>query len=59
MSEWRKRCLGEITLFMSKGIPPKYVEKENQNTIRVLNQKCNRNFEFRAASSGDISANVY
>lgn len=51
MSEWRKRCLGEITLFMSKGIPPKYVEKENQNTIRVLNQKCNRNFEINYEKS--------
>ena len=51
MSEWRKRCLGEITLFMSKGIPPKYVERENQNTIRVLNQKCNRNFEINYEKS--------
>lgn len=37
--------MGEITSFMSKGIPPKYVERENENTVRVLNQKCNRNFE--------------
>ena len=31
MAEWRKKCLGEITSFMSKGIPPKYVERENEN----------------------------
>ena len=51
MAEWRKRCLGEITSFMSKGIPPKYVEKENENTVRVLNQKCNRNFEIKYEES--------
>ena len=51
MTEWRKRCLGEITSFMSKGIPPKYVERENENTVRVLNQKCNRNFEIKYEES--------
>ena len=51
MTEWRKRCLGEITSFMSKGIPPKYVERENENTVRVLNQKCNRNFEINHEES--------
>lgn len=51
MTEWRKRCLGEITSFMSKGIPPKYVERENENTVRVLNQKCNRNFEINYEES--------
>ena len=51
MHEWRKRCLGEITSFMSKGIPPKYVERENENTVRVLNQKCNRNFEINYEES--------
>ena len=51
MTEWRKRCLGEITSFMSKGISPKYVEIENENTVRVLNQKCNRNFEIKYEES--------
>lgn len=51
MTEWRKRCLGEITSFMSKGIPPKYVERENENTVCVLNQKCNRNFEIKYEES--------
>ena len=46
MAEWISKTLGEITLFITKGIPPKYVEEENQNTVRVLNQKCNRNFEI-------------
>ena len=46
MAEWISKKLGEITLFITKGIPPKYVEEENQNTVRVLNQKCNRNFEI-------------
>ena len=46
MAEWISKTLGEITLFITKGIPPKYVEEENQNTVRVLNQNCNRNFEI-------------
>ena len=46
MSEWISKTLGEITLLITKGIPPIYVEEENQNTVRVLNQKCNRNFEI-------------
>lgn len=46
MAEWVSKTLGEITSFISKGIPPKYVEEENQDTVRVLNQKCNRNFEI-------------
>ena len=46
MAEWISKALGELTSFISKGIPPKYVDEENENTIRVLNQKCNRNFEI-------------
>ena len=46
MTEWVSKKLGEITQFIAKGIPPKYVEEENQYTVRVLNQKCNRNFEI-------------
>lgn len=51
MDEWTQKTLGEVTAFMAKGIPPKYVEEENTNTIRVLNQKCNRNFEISYADS--------
>ena len=36
---------------MAKGIPPKYVEQENDDTIRVLNQKCNRNYRISYAES--------
>ena len=46
MAEWLEKTLGEGTAFIAKGIPPKYTEEENENTIRVLNQKCNRNFEI-------------
>lgn len=46
MTEWIEKSLGELTDFMSKGISPKYIETENKHTIRVLNQKCNRNFEI-------------
>lgn len=46
MATWLEKTLGEVTAFIAKGIPPKYTEEENENTIRVLNQKCNRNFEI-------------
>ena len=46
MDKWREKTLGEVTSFISKGIPPKYSEDETENTIWVLNQKCNRNFEI-------------
>lgn len=44
MDEWKIKTLGEVTAYISKGIPPKYVKKESEKTIRVLNQRCNRNF---------------
>lgn len=46
MSEWIEKTLGEVTDFISKGIPPKYAEVDSAHTIRVLNQKCNRNFRI-------------
>ena len=49
--EWITRPLGEITSYMAKGIPPKYAEEETENTVRVLNQKCNRNFTISYADS--------
>lgn len=51
MAKWLEKTLGEVTVFIAKGIPPKYTEKENENTIRVLNQKCNRNFEISYSES--------
>lgn len=46
MAKRLEKTLGEVTAFIAKGIPPKYTEEENENTVRVLNQKCNRNFEI-------------
>lgn len=51
MEGWRTKTLGEITSFMAKGIPPKYVEREGSNIIHVLNQKCNRDFRISYAES--------
>ena len=51
MGNWKTVTLGEITSFMAKGIPPKYVEHESNDTIRVLNQKCNRNYRISYSES--------
>lgn len=51
MGGWIERTLGEVTSFMAKGIPPRYVEENGQNTIRVLNQKCNRNYRISYSES--------
>lgn len=51
MAEWMEKTLGELTSYMTKGIPPKYADKEGANTIWVLNQKCNRNFEISYAEA--------
>jgi type I restriction enzyme S subunit len=46
MEPWIEKTLGEVTSYMAKGIPPKYVEEDGPDVIRVLNQKCNRNFRI-------------
>ena len=46
MGKWIEKTLGELTSFITKGIPPKYIEEVGQDTIRVLNQKCNRNYKI-------------
>lgn len=51
MGKWLEKTLGELTSFMTKGIPPKYVEEVGQDTIRVLNQKCNRNYRISYSES--------
>lgn len=51
MEGWKTKTLGEITSFMAKGIPPKYVEHEGSGIIRVLNQKCNRDYKISYADS--------
>lgn len=51
MVDWIEKTLGEVTSFIAKGIPPKYSEEASKDTIRVLNQKCNRNFEISYSES--------
>jgi type I restriction enzyme S subunit len=51
MAEWRTKTLGDLTSLIVKGIAPSYVDEENEFTIRVLNQKCNRNFEITYTES--------
>lgn len=51
MGAWLEKALGELTSFIAKGIPPKYVEEAGTDTIRVLNQKCNRNFSISYSES--------
>lgn len=57
MSEWIEKSLGEITSYLAKNIPPKYVDELNENTIYVLNQKCNRDFSisYESARIHDLS----
>lgn len=43
---WKNESLQELISYISKGIPPSYVEIANENTICVLNQKCNRDFSI-------------
>ena len=50
-SKWYKVPLRELVGYISKGIAPSYAEKENDTTIRVLNQKCNRNFQISYSES--------
>nr|WP_314611137.1 restriction endonuclease subunit S [uncultured Lachnoanaerobaculum sp.] len=51
MVNWEEKTLGEVTSFITKGIPPKYSDYESESTIWVLNQKCNRNFEISYADA--------
>ena len=58
MNEWKTAPLGEITSFMSKGIAPVYTDNKSDETVIVLNQKCNRNFNisFEESRLHDASA---
>ena len=51
MNEWKTVTLGEVTSFMSKGIAPVYTDNKSDETIIVLNQKCNRNFNISFGES--------
>lgn len=50
-SEWRVVPLRHLVGFISKGIAPAYAEVESATTVRVLNQKCNRNFQISYVES--------
>ena len=50
-SEWHEVSLRELVGYMSKGIAPSYAEEASETTIRVLNQKCNRNFRISYVES--------
>ena len=50
-SEWHEVPLRELVGFISKGIAPSYAEEASETTIRVLNQKCNRNFRISYGDS--------
>jgi len=43
MSEWREVKLGDVCEIIKRGITPKYV---NNNGIRVINQKCIRDYQI-------------
>jgi type I restriction enzyme S subunit len=49
--EWRIEPLKNVVSYIAKGIPPTYVEIEGKNTVRVLNQKCNRGFAISYGES--------
>ena len=57
MSKWILESLGNLISYISKGIAPKYVENFGEQTIWVLNQKCNRNgvISFKEARLHDLS----
>ena len=57
MSKWIDKPLGDVTLYLAKGIPPKYTEELTENAIYVLNQKCNRDFviSYELARFHDLS----
>ena len=50
-SEWHEVPLRELVGYISKGIAPSYAEEASETTIRVLNQKCNRNFQISYGDS--------
>ena len=50
-SEWHEVPLRELVGNISKGIAPSYAEEASESTIRVLNQKCNRNFRISYGDS--------
>ena len=49
--EWKTSPLRDLVSYISKGIAPSYVDEESETTVRVLNQKCNRNFRVNYSES--------
>lgn len=56
-SNWVTEPLRGVVGYIAKGIPPAYVECESDTTIRVLNQKCNREYtiNYTEARLHDLS----
>ena len=50
-SEWKTSPLRDLVGFIPKGIAPSYADEESETTVRVLNQKCNRNFRITYSES--------
>ena len=51
ISEWKTSPLRDLVGFISKGIAPSYTDEKSETTVRVLNQKCNRNFRITYSES--------
>lgn len=45
-SDYKLASLGTLVDFVAKGIPPKYTNEKSENSVVVLNQKTNRNFQI-------------
>lgn len=45
-SDYKTTSLGAVVDFIAKGIPPKYTDEKSGNSVVVLNQKTNRNFQI-------------
>ena len=50
-SKWHEVPLRDLVGYISKGIAPSYAADETDTTIRVLNQKCNRNYQISYSES--------
>ena len=50
-SKWHEVPPRDLVGYISKGIAPSYADDETDSTIRVLNQKCNRNYQISYSES--------
>ena len=50
-SKWHEVPLRDLVGYISKGIAPSYADDETDTTVRVLNQKCNRNYQISYSES--------